>query len=112
MRAAAGKVLQLPWCDVAQMSNVGAYREKLEAGRVEIVKAVASAAVLIIRAIDPQDVLKGMKGMKDGNAWCCVGAGFENLQESDNYSFGETRAEAIENYGKLMLSASSKEEKK
>ena len=31
----------------------------------------------------------------DGNAWCCVGAGFKNLQESDNYAFGDTRDEAI-----------------
>ncbi|PHS02154.1 MAG: hypothetical protein COA78_22165 [Blastopirellula sp.] len=39
---------------------------------------------------------------KDGDAWCCVGYTFENLQESDNYAFGDTRSEAIENYGNLM----------
>ena len=43
-----------------------------------------------------------IKVQKDGNAWCCVGTGFENLQESDNYAFGDTRDEAIENYGRLM----------
>lgn len=30
----------------------------------------------------------------DGTAWCCVGPGFENLQESFA-AFGDTRAEAI-----------------
>lgn len=30
----------------------------------------------------------------DGNAWCCVGPGFENLQES-TATFGDTREEAI-----------------
>lgn len=39
---------------------------------------------------------------KDGSAWCCVGEGFEDLQASDNYAFGDTRDEAIEAYGKLM----------
>lgn len=43
---------------------------------------------------------------KDGNAWCCVGEGFENLQESDNYAFGKDREEAINNYRALMLQAS------
>ncbi len=32
----------------------------------------------------------------DGNSWCCVGAGFVDLQESDNYAFGDTREEAID----------------
>lgn len=45
-----------------------------------------------------------IKVYQDGNAWCCVGAGFEDLQESDNYAFGATREEAIRNYGELMLS--------
>lgn len=48
-----------------------------------------------------------IKVMPDGNAWCCVGDGFVNLQESDNYAFGSTREEAIENYGKLMMAAST-----
>ena len=39
-----------------------------------------------------------VKCFRDGSAWCCVGEGFENLQESDNYAFGDTRIEAIENY--------------
>ncbi len=43
-----------------------------------------------------------IKVFKDGNAWCCIGTGFENLQESDNYAFGDTREEAIKNYGELM----------
>lgn len=38
---------------------------------------------------------------KDGDAWCCVGENFENLQESDNYAFGSTRDEAINNYALL-----------
>lgn len=44
------------------------------------------------------------KCFKDGNAWCCVGEGFENLQESDNYAFGDTQDEAIKAYGDLMQS--------
>lgn len=43
-----------------------------------------------------------IKVQKDGNAWCCIGIEFENLQESENYAFGDTREEAIDNYGKLM----------
>ena len=46
-----------------------------------------------------------VKVFMDGNAWVCIGTGFENLQESDNYAFGDTRDEAIENYGRLMLKA-------
>lgn len=46
-----------------------------------------------------------IKVLKDGNVWCCVGEGFENLQESDNFAFGDTRDEAINNYGTLMFEA-------
>lgn len=44
-----------------------------------------------------------IKCFRDGNAWCCVGEDFEDLQESDNYAFGDTRIEAINNYGDLMV---------
>ena len=44
-----------------------------------------------------------IKVMKDGNSFCCVGEGFINLQESTNYAFGDTREEAIQSYGDLML---------
>ena len=40
---------------------------------------------------------------KDGDAWCCIGIDFEDLQTSDNFAFGETREDAIKNYGMLML---------
>ena len=43
-----------------------------------------------------------IKVAKDGDQWCCVGEGFENLQESSNYAFGSTREEAIKNYGDVM----------
>lgn len=46
-----------------------------------------------------------IKVFQDGNAWCCVSEGFENLQESDNVAFGDSRDEAIENYGALMEKA-------
>lgn len=36
----------------------------------------------------------------DGDAWCCVGPGFVDLQESDEYAFGETREEAIKSFSK------------
>ena len=44
---------------------------------------------------------------KDGNAWCCVGEDFKDLQESENYSFGDTRDQAIKNYGFLMQNPQS-----
>jgi hypothetical protein len=44
-----------------------------------------------------------IKVFKDGDEWCCIGADFENLQESDCYAFGKTREESINNYGNLML---------
>jgi hypothetical protein len=44
-----------------------------------------------------------VKVYKDGTAWCCVGEGFEDLQKSDNYAFGETREESLEKYEVLMF---------
>ena len=43
-----------------------------------------------------------IKVYRDGDLWCCVGEGFENLQESSNYAFGATREEAIKNYGDVI----------
>lgn len=43
-----------------------------------------------------------IRAFKDGSAWCCVGEGFEDLQVSDNYAFGDTRDEAITAYGQLF----------
>lgn len=43
-----------------------------------------------------------VKVYKDGDEWCCVGEGFESLQESDNFAFGDTRDQALENYKQLM----------
>ena len=39
---------------------------------------------------------------KDGSAWVVTGEGFENLQESENYAFGDTKKEALDAYKKLM----------
>lgn len=39
-----------------------------------------------------------IKVMKDGNAWVCIGNGFTDLQSSNNYAFGDSFEEAIENY--------------
>lgn len=50
-----------------------------------------------------------IKVLKDGNAWCCIGLEFENLQESDCYAFGDTRDEAIANYGALMVAMAVKQ---
>tara|TARA_R110002124_G_scaffold286593_1_gene467971 strand:- start:985 stop:1425 length:441 start_codon:yes stop_codon:yes gene_type:complete len=44
-----------------------------------------------------------IKVEKDGNAYCCHGLDFINLQESDNYAFGDTFEEAIKNYEALKL---------
>ena len=38
------------------------------------------------------------KCMPDGNMWCCVGANFIDLQESDNYEFGDSWADAINKF--------------
>lgn len=43
-----------------------------------------------------------IKVEKDGNMFCCRGLDFINLQESENYAFGETFQESIKNYGELM----------
>lgn len=39
-----------------------------------------------------------VKVMKDGDSFCCVGERFINLQESNNYAFGDTFEDAIRNY--------------
>ncbi len=43
-----------------------------------------------------------IKVEKDGNAYCCHGLDFINLQESNNYAFGKTFEEAIKNYEELV----------
>lgn len=48
-----------------------------------------------------------IKVYADGNAFCCIGEGFEDLQASDNFAFGDTFDEAIKNYGELMQNRSS-----
>jgi hypothetical protein len=39
-----------------------------------------------------------IKVMKDGDQFCCIGIGFINLQESQNYAFGKSFQDAINNY--------------
>jgi len=53
-----------------------------------------------------------VKVFKDGNAWICIGEDFENLQESDNYSFGDTRDEALKNYQSLFLKENNNEKER
>lgn len=43
-----------------------------------------------------------IKVEKDGDKYCCHGLGFEDLQKSDKYAFGNTHHEAIVNYEKLL----------
>lgn len=43
-----------------------------------------------------------IKVIKDGDAWMVAGEGFINLQESDNYAFGETKEDALQKYQDLM----------
>ena len=43
-----------------------------------------------------------IKVCPDDNAWCCHGTGFVDIQESNNCAYGDTREEAIKNYGDLM----------
>lgn len=43
-----------------------------------------------------------IKCFQDGNAWCCVGPDFEDLQSSDCFAFGESYETAIKAYGDLM----------
>jgi hypothetical protein len=38
------------------------------------------------------------KCFADGDKFCCVGEGFINLQESDDYAFGDSFDEAIINF--------------
>ncbi len=42
--------------------------------------------------------MQEFKCMQDGDAWCCVGSGFVNLQESNNYAFGDTRKQAMDSF--------------
>jgi hypothetical protein len=44
-----------------------------------------------------------VKVEKDGNAFICKGDGFEDLQISDNYAYGLTRQEALDNYRLLFI---------
>lgn len=44
-----------------------------------------------------------IKVEQDGDQFCCIGNGFINLQESENYAFGGTKEEAIQNYRKLFI---------
>lgn len=48
-----------------------------------------------------------IKCYPDGNAWCCVGLDFEDLQSSDCYAFGESYESAIAAYGDLMARPSA-----
>lgn len=43
------------------------------------------------------------KCFRDGDSWCCVGPDFVNLQESDNYAFGDSRDEAIINFSEVEV---------
>ena len=47
-----------------------------------------------------------IKVEKDGNAFCCHGLDFQDLQSSNNYAFGDTFEEAISNYESVMLALS------
>lgn len=38
------------------------------------------------------------KTFMDGGAWVCCGESFINMQESENFAFGDTEQEAINNY--------------
>lgn len=38
------------------------------------------------------------KCQKDGDSYCCVGFDFVNLQESENYAFGDSWQGAIDNF--------------
>ena len=44
-----------------------------------------------------------IKVEKDGNDFCCHGLDFVNLQESENYAFGNTFEDSILMYEKVML---------
>lgn len=44
-----------------------------------------------------------IKVEKDGDAYCCIGVGFTNLQESENYAFGNNYQDAINQYWHKMI---------
>jgi len=50
-----------------------------------------------------------VKVYKDGTAWCVVGEGFDNLQSSDNYAFGDSKGAALQNYQDKFLTAQTNE---
>ena len=43
-----------------------------------------------------------IKTYMGANAWICVGEKFKDEQESDCYAFGNTKEEAIKNYGDIL----------
>ena len=46
--------------------------------------------------------MEKLKVEKDGNEFCCHGLDFEDLQSSNNYAFGKTFSETINNYEDVM----------
>jgi hypothetical protein len=42
-----------------------------------------------------------IKVVRDGSEFCCIGENFTNIQESDNFAFGKTKKEAIDNYSDM-----------
>ena len=51
--------------------------------------------------IDGREII--FKCFRDGDAFCCVGEGFENLQESNNYAFGASFDEAIKAFSSIAI---------
>lgn len=47
-----------------------------------------------------EDISGNYRVFKDGDSWCAVGPGFENLAES-TAGFGDTFSEAMEDFGSL-----------
>jgi len=43
-----------------------------------------------------------IKTFMDGNEWFCVGEDFVDIQESSCYALGDTKEEAIKNYGDIF----------
>ena len=59
---------------------------------------IRAGKIFSIFKVDGKDL--ELKCYPDGNQWCCVGAGFTNLQECDA-AFANTQTEAVEKYCEL-----------
>lgn len=74
-------------------------RNQLAAGWMLADSMIRKGKIFSLTKIDGKEI--EFKCYLDGNAWCCVGPDFEDLQSSDCFAFSDTREEAIKAFAAL-----------